>query len=395
MEKPKLIFLVSRFPYPLEKGDKLRAFYQLKELSKHFEITLIAISEKNILDDQLKMVNLYCKNIEIIRINLFTKFLNLILALIQGKPLQTGYFFSWRGFKKVKKIIKSTEPDHIFCQLIRCAEYVKDYHNCPKTIDYMDALSKGIERRIKQQNLIMKWIFKLEFKRLLAYERTIFDYFENKTIISEQDRNYIFHPEKDKIEVVCNGIDPSFFEDLSLNKKFDLVFVGNMSYAPNIEAVHFILFNILKKNPHLTCLISGANPSKSLIEKCSQNKNVTIIGWVDDIRTSYQKGKMFVAPMMIGTGMQNKLLEAMASGLPCITTTMTNNAINAEDKKEILVADSPEEYHEIINNLLLNSESIKQIGLSGKNFVQKNYSWDNVTIPLIQLMKVKQTIPVN
>jgi sugar transferase (PEP-CTERM/EpsH1 system associated) len=387
MEKPKLIYVVSRFPYPLEKGDKLRAFHQLKELSKHFEITLIAISEKNIDHNHLLMVKSYCIDIQIIRINRLSIFINLIVALIQGKPLQTGYFFCWKGYKKVKKILKSIEPDHIFCQLIRCAEYVKDYHNCPKTIDYMDALSKGIERRIEQQNFISKWLFKIEFRRLLSYERSIFEYFENKTIISEQDRNYIFHPEKDKIKVVANGIDTSFFENLKLEKKYDLVFVGNLSYAPNIEAVHFILNNIIQVNPNLTCLISGANPSKSLIEKCSKNKNVTINGWVDDIRKSYQSGKIFVAPMMIGTGMQNKLLEAMASGLPCITTSMTNNAINAEDKKEIFVAESAEQYHEIINRLLSDKEKINLIGLAGKNFVQNNYSWENVTIPLIQLMK--------
>ena len=386
MEKPKLIFVVSRFPYPLEKGDKLRAFHQLKELSKHFEITLVAISEKNIHQDHLLKVKTYCSDIQIIRINRLSIFINLIIAMIQGKPLQIGYFFSWKGYRKVNKILKSTEPDHIFCQLIRCAEYVKDYHNCPKTIDYMDALSKGIERRIEQQNFISKWLFKLEFRRLLSYERIIFEYFENKTIISEQDRSYIFHPEKDKINVVANGIDTSFFENLKLDKKYDLVFVGNLSYAPNIEAVHFIINNIIQVNPNLTCLISGANPSKSLIEKCSKYKKVTINGWVDDIRTSYQSGKIFVAPMMIGTGMQNKLLEAMASGLPCITTSMTNNAINAENKKEIFVADSAEEYHEIINRLLSNQEKMNLVGLAGKNFVQNNYSWENVTIPLIQLM---------
>ncbi len=386
MDKPKLIYVVSRFPYPLEKGDKLRAFHQLKELSKHFEITLIAISEKNIDHDHLLMIEPYCIDIQIIRINRFSIFINLLVALIQGKPLQTGYFFSWKGYKKVKKILKSIEPDHIFCQLIRCAEYVKDYHNCPKTIDYMDALSKGIERRIEQQSFISKWLFKLEFRRLLSYERSIFEYFENKTIISDQDRNYIFHPEKDKINVIANGIDASFFVNLKLEKKYDLVFVGNLSYAPNIEAVHFILNNIIQVNRNLTCLISGANPSKSLIDKCSKHKNVTINGWVDDIRTSYQEGKIFVAPMMIGTGMQNKLLEAMASGLPCITTSMTNNAINADDKKEIFVADSAEEYHKTINRLLTDQEKINHIGSAGKNFVQNNYSWENVTIPLIQLM---------
>jgi glycosyltransferase involved in cell wall biosynthesis len=387
MGKQKLIFIVSRFPYPLEKGDKLRAYYQIIELSKHFEITLIALSEKNVSESLINKVNPYCKAIHIVRINKFTILLNLLHALFSKKPLQTGYFYSFQGHRKVKKILKSVQPDHIFCQLIRCTEYVKNYHNCPKTLDYMDALSKGIERRIIHQNFFLKWLFKLEYKRLLVYERTIFDYFENKTIITEQDRDFIFHPEKEKIEIISNGIDYSFFENLNLEKKFDLVFVGNLSYAPNIEAVNFILEFILKTKPEWTCLISGANPSKNLIDVCSRYKNVTLQGWVDDIRESYQRGKIFIAPMMIGTGMQNKLLEAMASGIPCITTTMTNNAIKAKNKSEILVADTSTQFISLIADLLSDNQRSQQIAREGKSYVQNNYSWENVTHPLIQIIK--------
>jgi glycosyltransferase involved in cell wall biosynthesis len=395
MGKPKLIFIVSRFPYPLEKGDKLRAYYQLIELSKKFEVTLIALSEKEVHIDHLNKIKSLCHAVHIIKINRLSILFYLFMALLSGRPLQTGYFFSWKGKRKVKKILNEVAPDHIYCQLIRCAAYVKDYHNCPKTIDYMDALSKGIERRIAQQNVLLKWLFKLEYKRLLEYERTIFDYFENKTIISEQDRDYIFHPEKEKIKVISNGIDPSFFENLQLDKTYDLVFVGNLSYAPNIEAVQYILKFILKNKPDWTCLISGANPNRTIKEMCSTNKNVSLLGWVDDIRESYQKGKVFIAPMMIGTGMQNKLLEAMASGLPCITTKMTNNAIKAEDQKEILVADTPEAFTQIIEDLLGNDNMLNDIGNSGKKYVQTNFSWENVTLPLIQLIESNQTIRAN
>jgi sugar transferase (PEP-CTERM/EpsH1 system associated) len=391
MGKPKLIFIVSRFPYPLEKGDKLRAYYQLIELSKKFEVTLIAICERNVLEEHRKKIEALCHSVQIIKINPFSIFLNLIIALVSGRPLQTGYFFSWRGKQKVKKILNEVNPNHIYCQLIRCTAYVKDYHNCPKTLDYMDALSKGIERRIKQQHFILKWIFKLEYRRLLAYERTIFDYFENKTIISEQDRDLIFHPEKEKIQVISNGIDPSFFQKLELDKKFDLVFVGNLSYAPNVDAVQYIVKFILKNKPNWTCLISGANPSRTINELCASNKNVTLFGWVDDIRESYQKGKIFIAPMMIGTGMQNKLLEAMASGLPCVTTTMTNNAIKAKDKSEIIVADTPETFIQSIDYLLSDMKTLNQIGNSGKQYVQNNFSWEHVTQPLLQLIESNQT----
>ena len=100
----------------------------------------------------------------------------------------------------------------------------------PKTLDYMDALSAGILRRVDRQPFYKKWLFKIEANRLLKYEQSIFDFFEHRTIISDQDRQLIAHPDKDKILCVPNGIDKSFFENVERPEKFDFVFVGNMSY---------------------------------------------------------------------------------------------------------------------------------------------------------------------
>jgi glycosyltransferase involved in cell wall biosynthesis len=387
--KPKLVVIVSRFPYPLEKGDKLRAFYQIKELSKDFRISLIAISKQKVPTDSIEKLNKYCESINIIKISNWTIFWNLSLCIVNNKPFQVGYFYSFKGHLKIKQLLNHIEPNYIYCQLIRASEYVKNYHKCPKTIDYMDALSMGIERRISKAPWYSKWLFKSEARRLRIYERSIFDYFETKTIISEQDKEYISHPQKSKIVCIANGIDSSFFEEQNHTAEFDLVFVGNLSYAPNIEAVDYIANQLLPKNIKLTCLISGASARSSVQKTCNSNQQITLQGWVTDIRTTYCRGRIFIAPMMIGTGMQNKLLEAMALGVPCITTSLANNAIKAIHRESIYVANTVIEFQEAIEILTTNNELYQRIAQQGKEFVLKNYNWEKATSVLKETILLK------
>lgn len=384
--KDKLVVLLSRFPYPLEKGDKLRAFHQIAELSKSFDIYLIAISEKEITSDHHKQLAQFCKEIHLVRITNRTILFNLFLSLISNKPFQTGYFFSYRGKNKINLLLQSIEPNYIYSQLIRTAEYVKNYHACPKTIDYMDALSKGIERRIDKAPWYAKWVFRSEAKRLKNYERVIFDYFEHKTIISDQDREFILHPNRNEIVSIPNGIDERFFDFTKTQARYDLVFIGNLSYAPNVEAVEYIATELLTKNKQLTCLISGATPHSTIQKIARSNAQIELQGWIDDIREAYVSGKIFIAPMMIGTGMQNKLLEAMALGIPCITTSLANNAIEAVHNEHILVANTTDEFLAAINDLLTDLELYKRIATNGQAYIRENYSWKKSTQELAALI---------
>jgi glycosyltransferase involved in cell wall biosynthesis len=172
----------------------------------------------------------------------------------------------------------------------------------------------------------VRWVFKSEWRKLMLYENVIFEYFENHLIISAQDRAQMTHPKRDAIHVLPNGVNENFLNYTSTSEpEFDICFVGNLSYPPNIEAVKFIVQEILPtasaQGVKLKCLISGANAGPQIMQFQNQ---VSITGWVDDIRQSYTNAKIFVAPMFIGTGLQNKLLEAMALGVPCITTDLAH-----------------------------------------------------------------------
>ena len=377
----KLVVITSRFPYPLDKGDKLRAYNQIKYLSKQKEIYLFCLTDEKIREEDIKQLAVFCKEIEIFTLTRFQTTLNLIRTLFTRKPFQVGYFYNKKIHKKIQGKINKINPSFIYCQLVRCAEYVKNEYHIPKLIDYMDTLSKGMERRIPSSPFYMRKILRIETNRLKRYESVLYVYFDKHTIISHQDQELIFLEEREKIKVIPNGIDVDFFKPNESEKKYDLLFNGNMQYEPNVVGALYIANEILplihKTNPEVNLLISGTSPTKDILALKSEKIHVS--GWINDIRDAYNSAKIFIAPMQIGTGLQNKLLEAMAMKLPSVTSKLANNALNAKVGEEILIGNSAQEYANIVIDLLNNSDLRTKIAENGFNYVTQTFNWEKST----------------
>jgi len=378
----KILVILSRIPWPLEKGDKLRAFHQIRCLSKKHEIILFALNDNRKLNEveAKEQLSPYCSTIRFFNIYKVNILWNIIKAFFRGKPLQVGYFYSCRAKESLQQLITETLPDRVFCQLVRTAEYGKNL-NIPKTIDYQDTLSQGMFRRQQKASLLLKPFFCLEFKRLQRYEYKVFDWFDNKIIISKPDRDLLTHPLRDKVTIIQNGVDHQYFKPFIKEKKYDLIFNGNMSYPPNINAAKLLAKKILpvvhQTLPETTLLLSGAQPHEQV--KMLQSEKITVSGWIDDIRENYAMSRIFVAPMQIGTGLQNKLLEAMSMKLPCITSDLANASLCAHPDTEILIGNDPETFAQHIIRLLSDSDLVDFISENGHQFVLRTFDWEKAT----------------
>jgi sugar transferase (PEP-CTERM/EpsH1 system associated) len=372
----KIVVLTSRIPYPLEKGDKLRIFHQIKHLSESHEICLICLNENSQSIDT-SVLREMVSEFHVVPISKWKIPFRLIFALFHNLPFQVEYFLDRKNKKKIEAIIQDFNPNHIYCQLIRTAEYVKDLFQFDKTIDYMDAFSAAAMRRAKTEKGLNKIFWKIESGRVKNYERSIFDYFKHHAIITEQDRNLLAIPSNQNIEIVPNGVDTSHFKNLNLPKKYDLVFAGNMNYPPNIAAAIFLVEEILpilqSQFPNITMLIAGANPSSDVQKLASEN--VTVSGWMNDIREAYCESRVFVAPMFIGAGMQNKILEAMSSELPVITTSLAAEAFPEKNLSKLIEANTAFEFARAIQYYLLNETAQEEDGKKNRIYVEEKYSW--------------------
>jgi sugar transferase (PEP-CTERM/EpsH1 system associated) len=384
----KILVITSRVPWPLEKGDKLRAYHQLRLLAGKHEVILCALNDTALHPDAEKELKKFCREVHAIRLGKAGIFFSMIRGLFNGLPFQVAYFTSGSARRRIDSIIASHKPDRIYCQLIRTAEYARHHAGIPRVIDYMDVFSKGVERRISKVNALKRPLFRMEWKRLLRYETEVFSHFEKHAIISSQDRDLMPVKEKEKIVVIPNGVDTDFFSPVDAKKDYELLFNGNMSYPPNVESVLYIAQKILplvwKKHPQVRLLISGANPSAEV--SALQSDRITVTGWVDDVRESFARSKMLVAPMQSSIGLQNKLLEAMAMRLPCITTTLSNNAIKAVPDSQVLVADTPQQFATHIEMLLEFPEKAQQLADNGYKMVHDRFNWKQTSLQLEQLI---------
>ena len=380
----KIMVVLSRVPYPLEKGDKLRAYNQIRYLSQHHDIYLFALTDKDDNADAERELGQFCKKMVFQKISIVRRALQTLRFLIKGLPLQCGWFFSRAAQRRLNSFMAEVAPDHVYCQLVRTAEYVKTA-SLPKTIDYQDVLSKGMARRAEAAPWYLKPFFRMEQRRLARYEENIFPYFDNKTIITGVDRDLIPHPQHDEIHVIANGVDFEKFSYKGESKEFDLIFTGNMSYPPNVDAAEFIVKQIFPKLrerfPDLTVVLAGANPSQKVL--ALRQKGVIVTGWVDSMEEYYAKSKIFIAPMQLGTGLQNKLLEAMAMRLPCITSPLAGKPLEGVvDGKEIIICNTVTGYVDAVSILLNNPEKYAEISENGYDFVKSNYNWETMTAKL-------------
>lgn len=386
----KLAVILSRIPYPLEKGDKLRAFHQIRCLSQSHDIYLFALDADNADHTTAKkMLTPYCKEIHFFSLSPASIAGNVFKAFLKGKPLQVGYFYNKLVHQKVNDLLDAINPDHIYCQLIRTAEYVID-RKTPKSIDYQDVFSMGAKRQIKSSAIHMKPALMIEYKRLKKYENKVFDLFDHKTIISIADRDLIDHPKREDIHIILNGVDFDFFTPTYTKEKVsDLVFTGNMSYAPNVNASEYLVNEVMplvwKKMPEVSIQLAGATPDKRVSNLASDK--VIVTGWLDDIRDAYASSKIFIAPMQIGTGLQNKLLEAMAMEMPAITSPLANDALKASHNQQIMVGTDPQSYADIIVEMMSDINKRDKIAKAGRKFVMENYSWKAASKQLDDILK--------
>ena len=323
----RILVLLPRFPYPLDKGDKLRAYHQIVELNKRHEVYIFALSHTKVRHGDYDQMHTVCTAVDYVRLRWWESVWGILKAFFKGEPLQLGYWSSRRARRAYADWERQVQPDVVYCQMVR-------------------------------------------------------------TVISATDRDAI----SPNVVLVPNGVDTSYFNNQAIKQPnsqiFSVVFVGNMSYAPNVDAACWLVKEIMplvrKQCPYnVRVLIAGADPKPAV--KALAGPKVTVSGRLEDIRTAYASAKMFVAPMRIGSGMQNKLLEAMSMSLPCVTTTLAAAPLGDTAWKHLLVGDTAEQIADLIVKLGI-EELHDSIADGGNRFVKENYSWPAAVEPLEKIL---------
>ena len=396
----KILLLLPRFPYPLDKGDKLRAYHQIVELAKRHEIYLFALSHTPVPHDSCSRLLACCSAVRHLQIRWWESAWGILRALLSRRPLQLGYWSSRRARQAFAAWEQQVQPDVIYCQMVRTIPTVEGSSR-RKVLDFQDALSLNTLRRMQRSHGPLRLVLNYEYRALQRVEQQALSLFDAVTVISPIDRDAlaISQSRNHAITIVPNGVDTDYFNTkhfgvpsarpTTLNTRhYSIVFTGNMAYAPNVDAACWLVKEIMplvwKQCPcGVRVLIAGADPKPAV--KALAGPRVTVSGRLDDIREAYTSARIFVAPMRIGSGMQNKLLEAMAMHLPCVTTSLAASPLGATPWEHLLVGDSAAELADLIVKLGTD-ELHHSIADAGHRFVLDRYSWHAAVEPLEKIL---------
>ncbi|MCT4712316.1 glycosyltransferase family 4 protein [Enterobacteriaceae bacterium H11S18] len=387
VNKKKILVITPRFPYPVIGGDRLRIYELCKSLSEHYELTLISLCENH---NELKFDvkdNVF-KEIHRVYLSKIKSYFKTLLGLFSKKPLQVCYYDS----REFKELIKSQLHYHdaVFCHLIRVADSVKGYSGV-SIIEMTDAISLNYSRVRKLASKInfKALVYTFEQKRLEIYEKKMASRFDLVTFVSPVDRDYLYPKGNSNVKVFGNGVDTKHLNfvprSINPNDTIELIFIGNMYSLQNMDAVLYFSKKILPEiksefNVKLNVLGKISEKDKQLLNSID---NVHALGQVSDINAAALMGHIGVCPVRLGAGIQNKVLEYMALGLPCITSSVGFEGLGAIDGKQILVADTINEYISTLDKLVNDSAYYNIIAGNARGFVISEFLWDKKLSPFV------------
>lgn len=405
----KVVVLSHRIPFPANKGEKIRTFHQIQYLADcGHEITVLApyenteeISYGKALEERL--------NIKAIMFPLKAKWLRLARGLVKNDPLTLSYFYSAGLQKAFDRLVSSGEYDAVLCTGSAMAPYV--FRNPELAgqgspvhlrliMDFMDLDSDKWRQYQASSGLPMKIVYGREARLINQLELRSYERFDECFFISENEVDLFSRqlPETRKLKVLGNGINTSaFFPGPRRNalRKPVFLFTGVMNYRPNEDAVLWFvdaLWERIKTEwPDAEFIVAGMDPSNR-IKQLGRLPGITVTGLVEDIVPFYQKADVFIAPFRIARGVQNKVLQALACGLPVITTRLGLEGIKATPGEDVLVADTEQELFEAIKKVLETEKLYNSLSLNGAALIQREYSWDGVLQGLARALEVKDCV---
>lgn len=362
---------------PLVTGDRVRAYNQIKVFSSKYEIYLFSVVDELPTQEDFDAIRPLCYQVQIFVLTKLRRFISLGMSIWNRMPLQTAYFYSPLINADIQKSIQEIKPDLIFTQLIRMAPYSISI----SSVAHLDIMDSAILNDLPSRKLSKVFdliIGEWQRNKETRYVEYLIPRYQRSYIISKRDKKSYSTALQNKMTILPNGVDCDYFKPIQeyINNDFDIGFCGNMNYEPNKLAALYIVSNILGHlAPDNRCLIGGISAE---ILNISKHPALTLLPQIDDIRKYYQSIRVFVAPIFSGSGMQNKVLEAMAQGIPVICTSFVNEAIGATDGQELFLADSPAVFIARINDILKNVNLADQLSKNARKFVMQKYNWVEV-----------------
>jgi sugar transferase (PEP-CTERM/EpsH1 system associated) len=382
-----LLYLVHRLPYPPNKGDKVRSYHLLKHLAARHRVflgTFIDDPQDEAYVDELLP---YCVDKHIVRLYPRAAKLRSLSGLLSNEALTLPYYRNAGLQDWVACTLRDQQIDAAVIFSSAMAQYVLGFPQLRTLVDFVDVDSAKWTQYAPNHRWPLSWLYRREGERLLAFERSVAQRATRSFFVTENETELFCRSAPEcmgRVEAMCNGVNAEFFSPEHAMAspyapgEMPLVFTGAMDYWPNIDAVNWFSAEIFpqlqQRWPGLRFYIVGRSPAPAVLALASEH--VVVTGTVDDVRPYLQHAAVVVAPLRLARGIQNKVLEAMAMGLPVVASQECAGPVDAVPERDFLTATTIEEYQRQIESLLQSPERGAIMGKAARQQVLARYSWD-------------------
>ena len=371
--------LAHRIPYPPHTGDKIRAYQIARHLARAHEVTLGFV-----IDDAADRAGLDALRRDVADLEWGALWKPAALArglagLGLGRSLSITYFRSGRLARRVARRLRDQPYDVVYVSSSPMAEYVRGT-SLPVVMDFVDVDSDKWTQYAAKQRPPRSWAYRLEGRRLRRFEAEAVRWGHRCILATTVEESLLksFAPWA-RTAVIPNGVELAGYGPPADGPT--VIFTGAMDYLPNVDAVqHFcddIFPAVARAVPGARFLIVGLNPSPA-VRRLGEIPGVTVTGAVPDVQPYYREAGVCVAPLRIARGIQNKVLQAMALGVPVVATSAAGRGLECRPGEHFLVEDDPARFAENVIGLLRDREARIALATRARAFVERHHSWSAV-----------------
>jgi polysaccharide biosynthesis protein PslH len=381
-----ILYLCHRFPFPPKRGGKIRPFNMIRHLGQAghtVHVVSLVRSPEEAAEGQ--GIAAHCAAFDMGAVREPVQFARMVARLPLPTPSSMGYFYSPALARRVNVLLASQKWDLIFVHCSSVAQYVEHVKGIPKILDFGDMDSQKWLEYAHYKPWPLSWGYTLEGHKMLAAEKQLSKRFDVCTATTRAEwltlKDYGTAGATDWFP---NGVDASFFcpdEAAGGAAHYDadtISFIGRMDYYPNQECMSRFcktVWPLLKaQRPAMKLLIVGADPTPAM-RALGELPGVTVTGSVPDVRPYVRGSALMVAPLAIARGTQNKILEAMAMGVPVVTSAAAAGGVDAEAPQHFLVADDAPALAEAVLRVVNNPTERARLSAAGRERMLTHHAW--------------------
>lgn len=382
MERVRILFLTHVLPYPLDAGPKVRAYYVLRALAQKHAVTLLSFTRPSDTPAALAHLGEFCDKVITVPITRekWREPLYFAQSVIHNQPYLITRDLRPRMSAAAREECRANPPDVIHADQLSMASYALDGAAARRTLDEHNAVWRIVQHMSETAtNPITRQLFAREARLMKTYEREMCQRFDHVFTVNEADHAALgLAPQNSSVAPIC--IDPEMEMVEPAAAPADVVFVGNVFYPPNVDAVMWFAKNVWSRITSATNLpvrfvIVGAKPAPAIVALAAQDSRIIVNGYVPDLTDILRGCAAFVAPIRAGAGMRVKILDAWARGAPVVSTALGAEGIEASHGDDILIADEPADFADAILHLLGSPALRQQLARNARAKVQTRYNW--------------------